>query len=91
MIPTAPADEILAVRAYVIVAPGGSAQLCDALAESLPPQCGGASMPLTGLPDGFLTGLSSAEGVHWSDEPLQLLGRVRDGVFENDVDALVAG
>ena len=48
-------------------------------------------MPLTGLPDGFLTGLSSAEGVHWSDEPLQLLGRVRDGVFENDVDALVAG
>ena len=42
-------------------------------------------------PDGFLTGLSSAEGVHWSDEPLQLLGRVRDGVFENDADALVAG
>ena len=90
-IPAAPADEILAVRAYVIVAPDGSAQLCDALAESLPPQCGGASMPLTGLPDGFLTGLSSAEGVHWSDEPLQLLGRVRDGAFENDADALVAG
>ena len=90
-IPSAPADEILAVRAYVIVAADGSAQLCDALAESLPPQCGGASMPLTGLPDGFLTGLSYAEGVHWSDEPLQLLGRVRGGVFENDVDALVAG
>ena len=56
-IPGAPADEILAVRAYVVVAPDGSAQLCDALAESHPPQCGGASMPLTGLPDGFLTGL----------------------------------
>jgi hypothetical protein len=90
-IPGAPADEILAVRAYVVVAPDGSAQLCDALAESHPPQCGGASMPLTGLPDGFLTGLRSAEGVRWSDAPLQLLGRVRDGVFENDADALVAG
>jgi hypothetical protein len=90
-IPSAPAGEILAVRAFVVGAPDGSAELCDALAESHPPQCGGARMPLTGLPDGFLTGLSSAGGVRWSDEPLQLLGRVRDGVFENDVDALVAG
>jgi hypothetical protein len=90
-IPAAPAGEVLAVRAFVVVAPDGSAMLCDALAESLPPQCGGASMPLTGLPDGFLTGLRSAEGVHWTEEPVQLLGRVRDGVFENDGDALVAG
>ena len=91
MIPTAPADEILAVRAYVIVAPDGSARLCDALAESRPPQCGGASLALTGLPHGFLTGLRSAQGVRWTDAPLQLIGRVRGDEFANDPEALVAG
>jgi hypothetical protein len=89
-IPTAPAGEILAVRAFVVIAPDGSARLCDALAESDPPQCGGASIPVTGLPDGFLD-LRSSQGVRWTDAPAQLLGRVRDGVFENDAGALVAG
>lgn len=90
-IPSAPAGELLAVRAYVVTAPDGSARLCDALAESHPPQCGGASIALTGLPDGFLTGLRAAEGVGWTDAPVQLLGRVRDDVFVNDAGALVAG
>jgi len=81
----------VAVRAYVIVAPDGSARLCDALAESSPPQCGGASLALTGLPDGFLTGLRSAQGVRWTDAPLQLIGRVRGDEFANDPEALVAG
>ena len=35
-----PGDDLVAVRAYVIVAADGSARLCDALAESSPPQCG---------------------------------------------------
>lgn len=90
-IPSAPAGELLAVRAYVVVAPDGSARLCDALAESHPPQCAGASMALTGLPDGFLTGLRTAEGVGWTDAPVQLMGRVRGDVFVNDAGALVAG
>ena len=81
----------VAVRAYVIVAADGSARLCDALAESSPPQCGGASLTLTGLPDGFLTGLRSAQGVHWTDAPLQLVGRVHGDEFANDPEALVAG
>ncbi len=87
----APGGDPVAVRAYVIVAADGSARLCDALAESSPPQCGGASMALTNLPDGFLTGLSAAQGVRWTDLPAQLIGRVRGDVFENDPEALVAG
>lgn len=90
-IPSAPAGELLAVRAYVVIAPDGSARLCDALAESHPPQCGAASIALTGLPDGFLTGLRTAQGVRWTDAPVQLLGRVRDDAFVNDAGALVAG
>jgi hypothetical protein len=86
-----PSDELVAVRAFVIVAADGSARLCDALAESHPPQCGGASMALTGLPDGFLTGLRTSGGVTWSDAPVQLLGRVRGDAFANDPEALVAG
>ena len=83
-------DDVVAVRAYAIVAADGSARLCDVLRESSPPQCGGASMELTGLPEGFLTGLSEAQGVHWTDQPAQLLGRVRGDVFVNDPEALAA-
>lgn len=89
--PAGDPDVPIVVRAYALVAADGSAQLCDALAESSPPQCAGERMGLTGLPDGFLTGLRSAAGVHWSDAPVQLIGRVRGDVFENDAQALVAG
>ena len=83
-------EDLVVVRAHVLVAADGSARLCDALRESMPPQCGGASMGLENLPSGFLTGLSEAQGVHWTDEPAQLIGRVRDDVFVNDPEALVA-
>jgi hypothetical protein len=84
-------EDIVVVWAFVLVAPDGSALLCDGFRESAPPQCAGASMTLTNLPEGFLTGLSEAQGVHWSDAPLQLAGRVRGETFENDPEALAAG
>lgn len=86
-----PSDELVTVRAFVVVAADGSARLCDALAESHPPRCGGASIALIGLPDGFLTGLRATDGVTWSEAPVQLIGRVRGDAFVNDPDALVAG
>ncbi|MGE3235308.1 MAG: hypothetical protein AB7O78_16505 [Thermoleophilia bacterium] len=43
------------------------------------------------LADGFLSGLSAARGVRWTDEPARLIGRVRGDPFENDPEALVAG
>ena len=48
--------------------------LCEAIAESFPPQCGGARLEVQGLdPDGQL--LEEANGVRWA-EAVQLLGRV---------------
>jgi hypothetical protein len=82
--------EPLVVRAFIVVAPDGAARLCDALAESSPPQCGGASMPVTGLPPEMVDGLETREGVRWSEGPVQLIGSVRDGSFVNDPLALAA-
>lgn len=81
---------LIAVRAFVVVADGGT-RLCDALQESFPPGCGEPSMPVTGLPDELVAGLAAEEGRRWSDAPVQLLGAVRDGVFVNDPRALAAG
>ncbi len=83
--------EPLVVRAFIVVAPDGAARLCDALAESSPPQCGGASMPVTGLAPEMVDGLEAREGVRWSEGQVQLIGSVRDGSFANDPAALAAG
>lgn len=80
----------LAARAYIVVAPDGGARLCDALAESSPPQCGGASIVVTGLPPEMVDGLQARSGVRWSEAPVQLIGSVVGGVFVNDPVALAA-
>lgn len=55
----------------------GGVLLCEAIAESFPPQCGGARLEVQGLdPDGQL--LEEANGVRWT-ESTQLLGRVVAG------------
>lgn len=82
--------EPLVVRAFIVVAPDGAARLCDALAESSPPQCGGASMPVTGLPPEMVDGLEARAGVRWSEGPVQLIGSVEGGSFVNDPVALAA-
>jgi hypothetical protein len=87
----APSDDLVVVRAHLLVDADGSARLCDALLESYPPGCGGAQMTVTNIPEGFLDGLSAEGGLRWSDQPLQLIGRMRDGAFANDPQALVAG
>lgn len=82
--------EPLVARAFVVVAPDGGARLCDALAESSPPQCGGPSIAVTGLPPELVAGLAERSGVRWSDAPVQLIGSVRGSVFVNDPAALAA-
>jgi hypothetical protein len=73
-------DVPLLVRGYVVAA-GGEIRLCDALAESYPPQCGVASLVVEGVALDELPALTSAEGVTWSERELELLGRVEDGVL----------
>lgn len=55
----------------------GGVLLCEAIAESFPPQCGGARLEVQGLdPGGQL--LEEANGVRWT-ESTQLFGRVVAG------------
>ncbi len=59
----------------------GVTRLCELLAESYPPQCGGSSVRVEGLDLNSVAGLTTAEGVTWSDDLVRLTGRLRDGVL----------
>lgn len=60
---------------------GGEARLCSALAESFPPQCGGASLAVTGLEPEGLEDLQVEGDVMWTDRPIELVGTVSDGTL----------
>jgi hypothetical protein len=83
----AEAGQDIKVSGY-IVSTGGKTVLASALAESNPPQAGGASIPLSSLDLSTLVGLSSSAGqagvadVTWSDYPVVLEGVSVSGVFE---------
>lgn len=71
-----------------IVATAEEIRFCSALLESYPPQCGGDSLRVEGLDLTTLEGLTSAGGVTWSDQPVQLLGLVQDGMITVNPTAL---
>jgi hypothetical protein len=73
-------DEMLLVNGNLL-ARGGEVRLCSALAESFPPQCGGASLVVEGLKLEEVDGLVGEGGVSWTDRPIQLLGVVGDGTL----------
>jgi hypothetical protein len=54
--------------------------LCDALLESFPPQCGGASIPFQ-TADGLDLDLTTEGDVTWSADQVVVVGEVVDGVF----------
>jgi hypothetical protein len=62
-----------------ILAQDGEVRLCSALAESFPPQCGGASLHVVGLKLAEVDGLIAEGDVSWTDRPIELLG-----VVDND-------
>lgn len=59
-------------------------RLCEALAESFPPQCGGAFIAFDNSAGADLGVLSVEQGVTWSDQPVVVVGSVIDGVFVAD-------
>lgn len=68
-------QEPLLVNGALFVDPDGTVLLCDAMAESFPPQCGGTrlevhDLDLAGMPD-----LQEANGVRWAEQA-QILGTV---------------
>lgn len=60
---------------------GSGPLLCEALAESFPPQCGGASIGVDNSAGVELDGLQTEGAVTWTDQPAVLIGEVVDGVF----------
>lgn len=79
---------IIAVQGYLLD-DGTGALLCEALAESYPPQCGGASIPVTGYEEAIDVPLANASGVTWTDDRVTLFGEIVEGVLV--VDPTVAG
>jgi hypothetical protein len=74
-------DEMLLVSGNLL-ALDDEVRLCSALAESFPPQCGGASLHVVGLKLEEVDGLITEGEVSWTDRPIELLG-----VVENDTQA----
>ena len=70
-----PTDDIVAVTGALFAAPDGSVMLCDAIAESFPPQCGGARLRVEGLDLASVPGLQTEGEVSWA-EGVTLLGSV---------------
>jgi hypothetical protein len=67
-------DDLVTVSGALFANADGTVYLCSAIAESFPPQCGGARMTVRGLDLGSLE-LQQANGVRWS-EGVTLLGSV---------------
>lgn len=76
----------LMVKGFIVASEGEPVQLCSALLESYPPQCGGSSLVVKGLDLETLEGLASTNDpslaqVTWSDAEVSVLGDVEDGVI----------
>ena len=70
-----PTDDIVSVTGALFVDADGTVRLCDAIAESFPPQCGGERIVVEGLDLTDVVGLQEANGVRWA-EAVTLLGSV---------------
>lgn len=73
------ATGILAVQGFFFD-DGTGPRLCELLAESFPPQCGGAELPLADT-DFALEGLQTEGSVTWSDAYVVVLGELLDGTL----------
>ena len=74
------------VTGFLVAQEGAPIRLCSALAESYPPQCGGASLVVERLELASVEGLTTPaepEYAHtsWTDAPVELYGVVADGVL----------
>jgi hypothetical protein len=62
-----------------LVAEGDVVVLATMLAETFPPQPGGASLAVVGLDDAGLAGLQRVGRVAWSDQPVVVRGTMDGG------------
>ncbi|MFN2484219.1 MAG: hypothetical protein ABR509_04690 [Candidatus Limnocylindria bacterium] len=67
--------ESLLVNGALFIDPDGNVLLCDAIAESLPPQCGGLRLAVEGLDVSSIPDLQEQGAMRWA-EGVQLLGTI---------------
>lgn len=68
-------DDIVTVSGALFVTADGTVLLCDAIAESFPPQCGGERIRVQGLDLAAVPGLQTEGEASWA-EAVTLLGSV---------------
>lgn len=81
------ADSVITIQGFLFD-DGSGPLLCETLAESFPPQCGGASVPVSGHEEAVAVPLVAEQGVTWSDQPLVLSGEIVDGTLVVDPTVL---
>jgi len=69
------------VRGFLLCCGEDPVRLCAELLESMPPQCGGASLIVEGLDLTSLAGITRSGDCLWSVEPVELEGIVEDGIL----------
>lgn len=74
---------VIAVQGFLFD-DGSGPVLCDALAESFPPQCGSESLPVSGHEEAVDIPTITEQGVTWTDQPIVLLGEYIDGTLVVD-------
>lgn len=70
-----PTDDLVMVTGALFVDADGTVRLCDAIAESFPPQCGGDRIVVEGLDLADVPDLQEENGVRWA-ESATLFGSV---------------
>jgi hypothetical protein len=73
-----PTDDIVQVTGALFVNADGTVLLCDAIAESFPPQCGGNRIVVEGLDLSSVDGMQTEGDVRWA-ESVTLLGSIEAG------------
>jgi hypothetical protein len=68
-------DDLVTVTGSLFVDPDGTVRLCDAIAESFPPQCGGERIVVQGLDLDAIADLQTEGEVSWA-EGVTLFGSV---------------
>jgi hypothetical protein len=68
-------DDLVTVTGALFVVPDGTVRLCDAIAESFPPQCGGDRILVQGLDLDAIANLQTEGDVSWA-EGVTLFGSV---------------
>ena len=78
---------VIAVQGFLFD-DGAGPMLCETLAESFPPQCGGESLSVSGHEEAVDVPIVTEQGVMWTDQSLVLFGEIVDGALAVDPTVL---